>query len=232
MHNIGLNNLGTSLFERILKVCKQNYWNAFAMLQEQSRMSEDIMRLANNLSYQNKLKASDYAPDSNIHKVSDSSHSSIITKSNCIFIDTKLEPFSTKTNFSEVEIIIDLIAEVKMLYGESFNQKTLGIISPWRRQCNEILNRLSDIDKQIITVDTVERFQGSEREVIIFSAATNNLHLLDLLSESKLIDDELVDRKLNVAITRAKHKFILLGNYELLCKKEVYRKLIKQIIER
>jgi len=57
------------------------------------------------------------------------------------------------------------------------------------------------------------------------------LFLLDLLSESKIIDGLEVDRKLNVAISRAKKQFILLGNKELLSQKTVYKNLIQLLEE-
>ena len=226
MHGIGLFNLGDSLFERLLRICKQNNWAAFAMLEEQSRMNEKIMQIANNLFYGNKLKASAFIQKDFFVENIASEH--FFVRKNCIFMDTKIEN-NSKINFFEVAIILELIAEIKILFGDKFDSKTLGIISPWRMQCNEILNRLSDADKNLVTVDTVERFQGSEREIIIFSTATNNIYQLDLLSEDKLIDGCFVDRKLNVALTRAKQKFILLGNKILLSKKEVYKNLIAQI---
>jgi superfamily I DNA and/or RNA helicase len=96
-------------------------------------------------------------------------------------------------------------------------------------QCNAILNSLSEEDKGLITVDTVERFQGSERDIIIFSVPTNSTYLLNLLSKSKEINNINVDRKLNVAITRAKKKFVLLGNYEILSQNPIYKNLINQL---
>ena len=114
-------------------------------------------------------------------------------------------------------------------FNEVLEKKTIGVISPWRLQCNEIYKRLTAEQKNKITVDTVERFQGSERDIIIYSTATNNSFLLDLLSVTKIIDGIEVDRKLNVVISRAREQFILLGNRELLSKKQVYRKLIELI---
>jgi len=88
------------------------------------------------------------------------------------------------------------------------------------------LNALCDADRKIITVDTVERFQGSERDIIIYSVPTNSLYLLDILAKTKIIQNTLVDRKLNVAITRAKKKFIMLGNKQILCKNYMYKNLL------
>ena len=226
LNNIGLENLGDSLFERLLRISKLNNWKNFAMLEEQSRMNFEIMQLANNLFYEGKLKESSFVK--NDFPLENFASKYFSDCENCIFINSEIEN-NSKINLSEIEIILDFILEIKNIFGEKFNSKTLGIISPWRMQCNEILNRLNSEDKKLITVDTVERFQGSEREIIIFSTATNNIYQLDLLSETKEIGGCFVDRKLNVAITRAKQKFILLGNKKLLSQKEIYRKLLEEI---
>jgi DNA replication ATP-dependent helicase Dna2 len=78
-----------------------------------------------------------------------------------------------------------------------------------------------------VTIDTVERYQGSEREVIIFSPALNSIY--DFNSVQSLDFEGKVDRKLNVAISRARERFILLGDAELLSQNTHYRHLLKLI---
>jgi DNA replication ATP-dependent helicase Dna2 len=72
-------------------------------------------------------------------------------------------------------------------------------------------------------VDTVERYQGGARDIIIISLCTNTLHQLNILSS---LSDEGIDRKLNVALTRAREQLIILGNPELLAHSAIYRELI------
>jgi DNA replication ATP-dependent helicase Dna2 len=62
-----------------------------------------------------------------------------------------------------------------------------------------------------ITVDTVERFQGSERELIIISLAIHNEFHMKGIESLTEIEGEVMDRKLNVALTRAKKQCIILG---------------------
>ena len=88
---------------------------------------------------------------------------------------------------------------------------------------------MPDEIRKTITVDTVERFQGSERDIIIYSFATNNTHLLNNVQSITKFGNSEVDRKLNVAMTRAKHHLILLGNREILSKSSLYRELIEYI---
>src|SRR5690606_2083609 len=76
-------------------------------------------------------------------------------------------------------------------------------------------------------VDTVERYQGSQRDIIIFSFAINNPFQLNGIVN--LNDDGTVDRKLNVALTRAKEQLILIGNDSFLSNNLVYFKLIESV---
>jgi DNA replication ATP-dependent helicase Dna2 len=76
----------------------------------------------------------------------------------------------------------------------------------------------------------VERFQGSEREIIIISFAVNHPRQLQNLQALTL--DGAVDRKLNVALTRAKKHLIILGRPDILGRREHFGELIEFIRQR
>jgi DNA replication ATP-dependent helicase Dna2 len=78
----------------------------------------------------------------------------------------------------------------------------------------------------ILTIDTVERYQGGARDIILISLCTNRPSQLDSLMS---LSEEGVDRKLNVAITRARRHLILVGNEGILKSNEIYRKLIENV---
>ena len=80
-----------------------------------------------------------------------------------------------------------------------------------------------------ILIDTVERFQGSERDVIIYSFCVNYPYQLKFLSNLTEEDGILIDRKLNVALTRARKQMLLTGVPALLERNPLYKSLLKLI---
>ena len=81
---------------------------------------------------------------------------------------------------------------------------------------------------EAIAVDTVERYQGSERDIIIYGLTVQHLFQLSFLTDSRTsIEDQLVDRKLNVALTRAREQMIIVGNAALARHDELYARLVE-----
>jgi superfamily I DNA and/or RNA helicase len=82
-----------------------------------------------------------------------------------------------------------------------------------------------------ITIDTVERFQGSQRKYIIYSLTVQREYQLRFLTETNFIEDgQLIDRKLNVAMTRAQEYLIMIGNRVVLSKNPLYAQLIQDYL--
>ena len=82
-----------------------------------------------------------------------------------------------------------------------------------------------------MTIDTVERFQGSEKNVIIYGFTVSRPSQLSFLCDSQFIDQQglLIDRKLNVALTRARERTLLVGNPEILESVPLFAKLIAEV---
>lgn len=141
---------------------------------------------------------------------------------------------SEKVNTEEARIVADLVRRLYRQMGTTFDaQKSIGIIVPYRNQIAMIRKELEQlhlpaIDK--ISIDTVERYQGSQRDVIIYSFTIQNRFQLEFLTANTFVEDgKPIDRKLNVAITRARKQLILTGNEATLRQNFLFSELIDYI---
>ena len=133
----------------------------------------------------------------------------------------------------EARMTADLLRRIRRFTASHFNPaKTVGVIVPYRRQIALIRQALAEIpelstEQESITIDTVERYQGSQRDVIIYSFAITHRYQLDFLTATTFTDDDgtLIDRKLNVALTRARCQTIITGRPDLLERNELFRQL-------
>jgi DNA replication ATP-dependent helicase Dna2 len=234
LQDIGLVNLRNSLFERLYKACIINGWYwAYSQLSHQGRMHQDIMDFPNRYFYEGSLKI---LPD-HITAYSRQVADTFLTKSDVpgmtqrlSFIDTPTDPNSLtqKTNVFEAKKIVDIVRQLQRIYdqhGRQLHVGSIGIITPYRAQIAQIKSELeqNDLLTDLLTIDTVERYQGGARDVIIISLCTNTLSQLGSLSS---LSEEGVDRKLNVALTRAREMVVVLGNTGILNQSEIYRSLI------
>lgn len=237
--SIGLTNRRNSYFERLFNLCQKNEWTwAYDMLTRQGRMHAEIMTFANEFFYEGKLKLipADWQTEALSVSASElplSTIKTLLASHRLLFFPTPVAHASIDEKVNEFEAlkVVEIVKTIKELYDENGKEftpeKTLGIITPYRNQIAKIRHELekagvTDYDR--ITVDTVERYQGSQREVIIISFCVNNaLQLRNLVS---LADDGKTDRKLNVAITRARQQMIFVGNEYLLSKNQIYKALI------
>lgn len=140
---------------------------------------------------------------------------------------------SVKMNQSEACIVARLADAVYRQYtalGDFSPQTTLGVITPYRSQIALIrkeIEALGIAELDGILVDTVERFQGSERDVIIYSFCVNRPYQLKFLANLTEDNGVLVDRKLNVALTRARKQMFIVGVPELLELNPIYADLLR-----
>lgn len=229
LNSIGIKNLGDSLFERLYHRCKSKRWNnAIGMLQTHYRLHDDIASLINRL-YYNRLITGTSGQISEFKLFNPGSENKIeklLSGSRLIFIDSAFERTS-KTNLSEAVIVNKILETVKAVYGCNFKEKTIGVVTPWRAQIALIKKQIQDTElKEKVSIDTVERFQGSERDIIINSFAVYNIHQLKNLES---FNSEYVDRKLLVSISRGSEQLIILGNKKVLLNSMYYKEIIGHI---
>ena len=211
--------MSVSLFERLAKANPSN----IHFLKQQFRMNEKLIDYSNNQFYNKKLSSfDDEVKKQNLSKLSNyvGDYSAIQNSSiynpnyPLIFVPVRGN-FQHKKKINKEEAkIVSLIVSNFIKLGLNFDQ--LGIICPYRGQVSEI-RRL--VHPQI-AVDTVDRFQGSDREVIILSLVESQIH------GSKGFADE---RRLNVALTRAKKKLVVVGDPQ--GKQDVLENYIKYLYE-
>ena len=225
---INLRDCRLSLFERLLVQFKtdKGYDERFVyMLTKQGRMHRDIAEFPNQAFYGNKL---DIVPLEHqtlptVRKDSANSIITMLTTHRIAFVaarPTVLSP-SAKTNKTEAQMIAATVRAIYELTSEGFDKdKTVGVIVPYRNQISTVRN---EIDRygipclHDITIDTVERYQGSQRDFIIYGFTIQQPYQLNFLTNDVFEEDGMIiDRKLNVALTRARLNLILIGNPVLL----------------
>jgi DNA replication ATP-dependent helicase Dna2 len=211
---IGVERLDRSLFERLLRLAKRNHWtHAYGRLIEQARMHHLIARFPGTQFYGTIFRSmhrwQDEAPD-----VLPIEMLPKLLRHRLVFVDTPRESASGY-NRSEAQIAAACTrALVKACHDRSPSQ-AIGIVTPFRKQIRTIAELLGDLSQQV-TIDTVERFQGSERDHIIVSCAVNSRQHLRRIESPTELDGRTIDRKLNVALTRARHQVIIIGNRQIL----------------
>ncbi len=217
--------LRISLFERLLALNEDTISHTLVI---QYRMHQDIMQFSNAQFYKNKLRAhpaiaqhtlsdlSGYSPFNNNPFIPTAATDPLTP---ILFIDcpegkesTLAESFSY---FNEAEISLTQQVTDALLSSRLFPDD-IGIISPYDQQVSRLKSKLRDYH---IEIKSIDGFQGREKEVIIISLVRAN-------SEGNIgfLRDY---RRLNVALTRAKRKLIIIGNKETLQKDRMYQKLIE-----
>ena len=241
---IGFHNLRDSVFERMIKrVEKMNWHWALGKLSFQGRMHKEIMTFPGFHFYSDMLKVlPEYAdkqkkliqPLPNLSYVLTSDMARYIQSSRVCFFSTKVDLSDPSGKSNQFEAI--QIGQIIIFFQQYFKEQQrlltafdIGIITPYRAQIACIREYLIsiDLDISLFTIDTVERYQGSARSIIIYSPCLNYPRQLSTLV-SKNTDG--VDRKLNVAITRAREHFIMVGNADLLKRSQDYANLINYAV--
>lgn len=227
-HRLGLTDMSMSYFERLYRLYQQRGWyHGLGTLHEQGRMHADIMAFANQHMYQGILKTVDDSRQTESLSSVTGDTTSLLYTSRLVFIpseSTWAETYS-KTNVEEGLHVLRTIAAWKKKLAEANLPWSIGVITPFRAQIAAIqhLAFLQGVDLSDITVDTVERYQGGARDIIIMSCAVNSGTLLSRIIS---LNADGIDRKLNVAVTRARQQFVLIGHEATLRKEPAYAAIL------
>ncbi|WP_146417205.1 AAA domain-containing protein [Haloarcula hispanica] len=200
--------LSTSLFERLIDAHPE----AGVMLDRQYRMAQHIQAFASREFYDGQLRpATGEVAAQRLDDLGGVSMADLpeILQDRVAFVAPDGSQVGN-TNPAEADRIAEIVASYRSA-GVPAND--IGVIAPYRAQVAEISKRLPDV-----TVDTVDRFQGSSKEVIVISfVATGTL-------DSPIFEDY---RRINVALTRAKKALVLVGDGDALATDEVYGRMVE-----
>jgi DNA replication ATP-dependent helicase Dna2 len=238
---IGLVDRRNSYFERLYGRCMANGWHhAIGQLFLQGRMHRELAAFPSK-AYYHERPLSLALPERQSAPLPEPAHppntelAQLVANRRQAFLHIPADPratAATKTSLAEAQRIVDLLLALQHVRGTDYDLTTrVGIITPWRNQIATIRAalRASSLSADVangLTIDTVERYQGSARDVILLSACIQSpLQLRQLVSLSQ----DGIDRKLNVALTRAREQLFLLGDETLLSQDAGYRTWIEWV---
>lgn len=215
--------LGKTLMERIV----ENKPDVVALLKVQYRMNEDIMRFSSDWFYDGKVES---APQVKYRGILDYDTPMVWKDTSEIGEREQFvgESFG-RINKAEAELTLKTLQDYFTKIGKTRileEQIDVGVISPYRAQVQYLRSLVKKREffkpyRRLITINTVDGFQGQERDVILISLVRSNDEgqigfLRDL-------------RRMNVAITRARMKLIILGDKTTMMRHPFYKKLYEYV---
>lgn len=217
-----------SLFERLLRQEREAGRKEFVgILQRQGRMHPDIAAFPNEFFYQQEQLQPVPCPHQletglDYLEPSEDALDEQLKQHRVLFLPAD----------DEASLVADVLRRLYRQIGtKRFDAaRSIGVIVTYRHQIALIRREIAKLgvpQLEEISIDTVERYQGSQRDVIIYSTGVQDHDGLDFLTANCFQEDgHTIDRKLNVALTRARKQLILTGNAALLKQNKIFSVLI------
>ena len=241
---IGMEDCRQSLFERLLRWERQCGRECFTgVLRRQGRMHPDIAAFPNEMFYRKER----LEPVPCAHQVETSldytapsldSLDDVLRRERMVFLPVDApkagdDGGGLKSNVAEARVVADIMRRIVRFYGGRFNPlTTVGVIVPYRNQIAMIRREMARLGLEgldSVSIDTVERYQGSQRDVIIYSFTITKPYQLAFLTSNTFMEDgRPIDRKLNVAMTRARRQLIMTGCESVLQSNTLFAELMRR----
>ncbi len=215
--------LGKTLMERIV----ENKPEVVSLLKVQYRMNDEIMKFSSDWFYDGQVES---APQIKYRGILDYDiPMSWVNTADMEFKEEFVGGSFGRVNKNEAELTLNTLEEYFTKIGKERileERIDVGIISPYRAQVQYLRQLLKKREyfkpyRKFISVNTVDGFQGQERDVILISLVrANNDGEIGFLRDL---------RRMNVAITRARMKLIILGDADTMCKHPFYKKLYEYV---
>ena len=206
----------------LLEKCAERYPEATVLLEEQYRMHADIMSYSSKVFYQDRLKAHGSVAG---HKLHDADMPmQFIDTAGCGF-DERSDNTSISNPEEAALLVKHLALTVEEMAGHYTPEQfpTIGIISPYKEQVyvfKDLLQHAPELQPYMgkIAVNTVDSFQGQERDMIYISLVRSNSDgVIGFLADT---------RRMNVAMTRARKKLVMMGDSATLTRLPFYADLV------
>ena len=233
--------LGKTLMERIV----ENQPDAVTLLKVQYRMNDDIMKFSSDWFYHGEVQSDASVKHRSVldfeHPIQWIDGNEMLQqvneelkeeeKLNIDFTEQFIGENHGRINKAEAELVLSTLNNyISKIGKERFLSERLdvGIISPYKVQTQYLRQQIRKREefrpfRQVISVNTVDGFQGQERDIIIISLVRSNDNgQIGFLSDL---------RRMNVAMTRARMKLIIFGDKATLQHHAFYRKLIQYVEE-
>ena len=231
--------LGKTLMERIV----ENQPEAVTLLKVQYRMNDTIMKFSSDWFYHGEVESDESVKHRSVldweHPIQWIDGNEMLQqvneelqeedKLNIDFTEQFIGENHGRINKAEAELVLSTLKNyIDKIGRERFLSERLdvGIISPYKVQTQYLRQQIRKREefrpfRQVISVNTVDGFQGQERDIILISLVRSNENgQIGFLSDL---------RRMNVAMTRARMKLIIFGDKETLLHHAFYRKLIQYV---
>jgi len=205
----GAGEMRPSLFETLL----DRYGDAAAvLLARQYRMHDAVAGFPNEAFYGGRLETADEAADRTVDGLP------AVDAFDVTGEERREERGASVRNAAEAGVVADRVAR---LLDAGVDPGDVGVIAAYSGQVAEVRSALADrgLDRPALTVDTVDSFQGGEREAVVVSFARSN----DARDAGFLEHPEAGPRRLNVALTRARRHLSLVGDWDTLAEPASHR---------
>ncbi len=205
----GLSMFSESIFRRLVRL----YPNQKSLLNISYRLNNSLIRIPNALFYNNQL-TSDSSLNVSDKRIESVNFNEVLNHKDAKILYLHKEFDAQGRSPHEANIVAEMVND---MVDNGVDYKDIGIMTPYRAQVREIKKALNRViggvdteDAEALFIDTVDRMQGQERKYILYSMA--NSHPLE---SKRRLDFFYSPNRLNVAITRAIEKCIVIANYKV-----------------
>ncbi len=224
------------LRETLFEKCITRQPTTAKMLEVQYRMHEDIMRFSSDQFYGGRLVADERVRRADLHAYDlrfapEPGAVEFIDTAGCGFEEMGILDSPSVANPEEADLLLRRLVELLQDYHAVDHEQhplSIGVIAPYRAQINHLKDRVEDVPvlnelllKRQLSIGTVDSFQGQERDIIAISLTRSNA-----AGDIGFLADI---RRMNVGMTRARRKLLLIGDSATLSTHPFYRDFVNYV---